>query len=578
MKQQVKIRYQFALVLLLGLVCGVISYPQLVKYIPPVFNVFDALKVSKGLDLQGGIHLEYAADVSQIESAKVNDALVAAEAVIERRVNAFGVGEPLVQLSRSGTEHRIIVELPGIKDIEQAKKMIKETPFLEFREGSEGVLSADDEKQLDMLNESSEDKAQSILARVKQGEDFATLATQFSQDPGSKDTGGEYDFAKKGYYVGTFDGATFDPAFQKGTVYASLVETEFGWHIIKKLDERGEGDEREVKVAHILLRKYTYADFPSLAWKATGLSGKHLKNAFVDFQSQGIGSPQIALQFDDEGAGLFAEITKRNVGKGVAIVLDGLPITDTNGDGKIDGTDPPYAPVIQQEIVGGQAVITGNYTMQEANDLVKRLNEGALPVPITLVGQQSVDASLGESALRESLFAGLVGLGAVALFMVFYYRLLGVVAVLALLLYSAMLLTIFKLSVFTPFAITVTLSGIAGFILSIGIAVDANVLIFERTREELSYGKGVIRSIKEGFRRAWPSIRDGHVSTLITTVILIALGTGFVKGFAVILALGVLLSLFTAVVLVRITTTFLAGDWMERHPKLLVSPKKRLDE
>jgi preprotein translocase subunit SecD len=161
--------------------------------------------------------------------------------------------------------------------------------------------------------------------------------------------------------------------------------------------------------------------------------------------------------------------------------------------------------------------------------------------------------------------------------MVFYYRLLGVVAVLALLLYTAMLLTLFKLSVFTPFAITVTLSGIAGFILSIGIAVDANVLIFERTREELSYGKGVQRSIKEGFRRAWPSIRDGHVSTLITTFILIGLGTGFVKGFAVILALGVLLSLFTAVVLVRITTTFLAGEWMERHPRLLVSPKKPLE-
>ncbi|MFZ3032350.1 MAG: peptidylprolyl isomerase, partial [Candidatus Moraniibacteriota bacterium] len=310
MKQQVKIRYQFALVLLLGLVCGVISYPQLVKYIPPVFNVFDALKVSKGLDLQGGIHLEYKADVSQIDSAKVSDALTAAEAVIERRVNAFGVGEPLVQLSRSGTEHRIIVELPGIKDIEQAKKMIKETPFLEFREGSEGVLSTEDQGQLDALNTSNKGKAESILKRVQGGDDFTALATQFSEDPGSKDKGGEYDFAKKGYYVETFDAAAFDPTFRQGAVYPSLIETEFGWHILKKLDERGAGDEREIKVAHILFRKYTYADFPSLAWKATGLSGKHLKNAYVDYQSQGIGSPQIALQFDDEGSQLFAEITK----------------------------------------------------------------------------------------------------------------------------------------------------------------------------------------------------------------------------------------------------------------------------
>jgi preprotein translocase subunit SecD len=285
----------------------------------------------------------------------------------------------------------------------------------------------------------------------------------------------------------------------------------------------------------------------------------------------------VLLQFDSEGTALFADITKRNIGKGLAIVLDGLPITDTNGDGVIDKLDPPYAPIIQGEIVGGQAVITGNYTMQQANNLVKRLNEGALPVPITLVGQQSVDASLGQSALKQSLRAGLIGLGAVAVFMILYYRFLGVIAVFALLLYTAMLLAIFKLSTFTPFAITVTLSGIAGFILSIGIAVDANVLIFERTREELSYGKGVVKSIHEGFRRAWPSIRDGHVSTLITTIILIGSGTGFVKGFAIILALGVLLSLFTAVVLVRVTMDFLIGDWMERHPKLLVSPKKLLE-
>lgn len=562
MKQQIKIRYQFGLVLLLGLVCGVISYPQAVKFIPPVFNVLNGLEVNKGLDLQGGIHLEYKADVSQIESEKVNDALTAAEAVIERRVNAFGVGEPLVQLSRSGAEQRIIVELPGIKDIEQAKKMIKETPFLEFRESSDGAISTEEQTQLDQLNDSSRGKAESILKRALEGEEFATLATQFSQDPGSKDQGGDLDFVKSGAFLPEFDKVLFDPSFQSGTVYPQLVETQFGWHIIKKIEERGEGDEREVRGAHVLFRQYTPNDFPKLAFKTTGLSGKNLKNAYVDYQSQGVGSPQIALQFDDEGTQLFAEITKRNIGKPVAIFLDDEIISQ---------------PTVQNEIIAGQAVITGDFTMQEANDLVKRLNEGALPVPITLVGQQSVDASLGEVALKQSLFAGLIGLAAVAVFMIFYYRLLGVVAVFALLLYTAMLLTLFKLSVFTPFAITVTLSGIAGFILSIGIAVDANVLIFERTREELSYGKGVIRSIKEGYRRAWPSIRDGHVSTLITTVVLIGLGTGFVKGFALILALGVLLSLFTAVVLVRITTTFLAGDWMERHPWLLVSPKKPLD-
>lgn len=574
MKQQFKKRLQFGWVLVLGLVCGVIAYPSAVKFIPPLFVFLEGLQVNKGLDLQGGIHLEYEADVSQLAPEKQDEALAAAEAVIERRVNAFGVGEPLVQLSRSGSTQRIIVELPGVKDIEQAKKVIKETPFLEFREPA----GPEAEKQFDEVNAQKKSEAENLLIRVKAGEDFALLARQYSEDPGSQEKGGDLDFVKKGTFVPEFDDVVFSDSLKAEEVYPDLVESQFGWHIIKKFEERGEGEDREVRAAHILFLKRSIDQYPELAFVATGLTGKNLEDAYVDYQSQGIGSPQIALRFDDEGTELFAEITKRNIGRGVAIVLDGLPITDTNGDGVIDTLDPPYAPTIQQEIVGGQAVITGNYTMQEANDLVKRLNEGALPVPITLVGQQSVDASLGESALKQSLFAGLVGLGAVAVFMILYYRFMGVIAVFALLLYTAMLLSIFKLSVFTPFSITVTLSGIAGFILSIGIAVDANVLIFERTREELSYGKNVYKSLSEGFRRAWPSIRDGHISTLITTFILIGFGTGFVKGFAIILTLGVLLSLFTAVVLVRITTVFLTAEWMEKYPQWLVSPKKRLTE
>ncbi|OGI15305.1 MAG: protein-export membrane protein SecD [Candidatus Moranbacteria bacterium RIFCSPHIGHO2_01_FULL_54_31] len=567
MKQHTKKRLYFAEVLLLGLVCGIIAYPQAVKFIPPLFNAVEKLMVNEGLDLQGGIHLEYKADVSQVPSEQVSDALSAAEAVIERRVNAFGVGEPLVQLSRSGTEQRIIVELPGIKDIEQAKKMIKETPFLEFRELA--PEDSDAVKQFDTMNAAAKEQAQVILERARSGEDFGQLATEFSQDPGSKDKAGDLDFVTKGTFVPEFDAVIFDSNFKSGEVYPSLVESQFGWHIIKKIEERpaaasdgSEGDAREVRAAHILFIKRSIDQYPELQYVATGLTGKNLKKVSIDYQSQGIGSPQVALEFDSDGATLLAEISKRNVGKQLAIFIDHEIFS---------------APTIQQELLGGKAVVTSNFTSKTVNEYVKRLNEGALPVPIALVSQQSVDASLGQPALQKSLFAGLVGLGAVAIFMIFYYRFLGLIAVFALLLYTAMLLTIFKLSVFTPFAITVTLSGIAGFILSIGIAVDANVLIFERTREELSYGKGVAKSIKEGFRRAWPSIRDGHVSTLITTFILIGTGTGFVKGFAIILALGVLLSLFTAVVLVRVTMDFLIGEWMERHPRVLVSPKKLLE-
>ncbi len=557
MKQNEKIRWQFAGVLGLALVSGIIAYPKVFSYLPfpNAAGIEEGLKVNLGLDLQGGIHLEYAADTSQIETGKKAEALQAALSVVERRVNAFGVGESVIQLSKSGSEDRIIVELPGVKDIEEAKKMLKETPFLEFRESNEDELSG----QIVQVNEESKKQAEDVLFKAKSGEDFATLATTYSQDPGSKDKGGDLDFAKRGMFVPEFDEVIFKDDFAAGTVYPELVESDYGWHIIRKTEERGEGDAKEVRAAHILLPKQSIDMVPDeYRYKTTGLSGKNLKNATVDYQGQGFGMPQVSIQFDAEGAKLFAELTKRSIGKPIAIFLDGEVVS---------------APTVQNEITDGRAVITGNFTLEETKELVRRLNEGALPVPITLVGQQSIDASLGEGALRQSIFAGLIGLLAVSVFMVLYYRFLGLGAVFALLMYSAMLLAIFRLSSYTPFPITLTLSGIAGFILSIGIAVDANVLIFERTREELSYGKSVRKSLEEGFHRAWPSIRDGHVSTLITTVVLMVLGTGFVKGFAVILALGVLLSLFTAVVLVHTWLRFVVGDWAEGRKGLLVAPK-----
>lgn len=554
MRQLQKIRLHFAGVVLLAVFSTLIAYPRVVVFWPAAESFLNRAKINLGLDLQGGIHLEYAADTKEIDSGKTQDALNAAVAVIERRVNAFGVGEALVQLSRSGDEHRIIVELPGVKDIEQAKQMIKETPFLEFREPA----GPEAQNEIDAYNAQSQSQALAVLHEAKSGADFAKLAETWSQDPGSKNEGGVLDFARRGNYLEAFDDVVFNPDFKTGSVWPEVVETSFGWHVIKKLDERGTGDEREVKVAHVLLPKYSLSMFPDKEYKPTGLSGKNLKDAVVDYRTQGVGSPQIALRFDDEGARLFADLTKRSIGKPIAIFLDGEIIS---------------APVVQSEILDGRAVITGNFTMPEATALVKRFNEGALPVPITLVGQQSVDASLGTVALHQSLIAGFIGLAAVSVFMLLFYRFLGFIAVLALLLYSAMLLTLFKLSAFTPFPITLTLSGIAGFILSIGIAVDANVLIFERTREELAFGKNVRTALTEGFRRAWPSIRDGHVSTLITTVILIGMGSGFVKGFAIILALGVVLSLFTAVILVRSMIAFLLTDWLVRHPALLVTPK-----
>lgn len=557
MKIRQKMRLQFGMVLGLALVAGVFAYPQVAKYTPQkVQDVLNAPKINLGLDLQGGIHLEYAVDVSQIDPAKKVDALESSLAVIERRVNAFGVGEPLVQLAKSGNEDRIIVELPGVKDVEEAKKMLKETPTLEFKEEASPETAA----MFDKSNADSKVAAQAALVRAKNGENFESLAKELSQDPGSKDKGGDLDFAKKGQFVPEFDNVLFDPSFKVGDVWSDLVESQFGLHIIKKVEERGEGDAKEVRGEHILFRKQTIDMYPELAWTKTGLTGKNLQDARVEYANQGLSNPQVAVKFDDDGTKLFADLTKKNLGKRMAILIDGQIVS---------------APTVQSEITNGQAVITGNFTQKEAKTLVSRLNEGALPVPITLVGQQSVSASLGEESLHKSLFAGMVGVVLVIIFMIFYYRFLGLVAAFALVLYTALLVTVFKFSSYTPFGITLTLSGIAGFILSIGMAVDANVLIFERVWEEIKNGKSLPKSIEEGFRRAWPSIRDGNSSTMLTCFILIWLGTGFVKGFAVILLIGVIFSMFTAIVLTKTILRFVLGDWIQKR-MWLIAPKRKM--
>lgn len=555
-----KIKFQFAMVLVLAIFACLISYPRVIQSIDPVYNLLQKSKINLGLDLQGGLRLEYRADLSNIEENKKNDALQATQDVIERRINAFGVGEPLVQTAFSGGEQRITVELPGIENIEEAKKMIKETPFLEFKEEkTEEELNKDLEeiaKVFEPFNNKAKENALEILSQAQSGKDFSELAKEHSQDPGSKEYGGDLDFVKKGTFVKEFDEVLFEKNLQNGEIYPELVETQFGWHIIKKMEEKGDGSDKEVHAQHILFSKKTPDMTPDLNYKATELTGKNLESADVLFRDQGLSRPQVQLNFDGEGVKLFSDITKRNIGKTIAIYLDNNIVS---------------APVVQTEITNGEAVITGDFTTEEAKDLKRKLNEGALPVPITLVSQQSVGASLGKISLEKSLKAGIFGLILVAIFMIFYYRFFGLIAAVALLIYAAMMVSIFKLSgTLSDWPITLTLSGIAGFILSVGMAVDANILIFERIKEELRSGRSLDGAINEGFLRAWPSIRDGNYSTLITSMILVWIGTGFIKGFAVILIIGVLLSMFTAIVLVKTMLQFLAGKWLEKRIWLIL--------
>jgi protein-export membrane protein SecD len=397
------------------------AFPFMAK---PVSSLFSRFPYRLGLDIQGGTHLVYQADVSHISSADYASSMEAVRDVIERRVNLFGVAEPLVQVERSGLDWRLIVELAGIKDINSAIRLIGETPYLEFRE------------------ERPEGERNAILEAQKKGE-------RLYEDP---------------YFI------------------------------------------------------------------PTKLTGSHVKSARVDFDPTTY-QPQVSLELTDEGAKLFAEITKRNVEKRLAIYLDGAPIS---------------APVVREEITGGKAQITGKFTPEEAKALAGRLNAGALPVPITLIAQQSVGASLGEESLARSLEAGIIGFTAVVIFMLLWYRLPGLLAVLALLLYVAITIALFKL-----IPVTFTVAGIAGFILSIGMAVDANILIFERMKEELRQNKGLKESIQDGFGRAWTSIRDSNVSSLITSAILYWFGTSSVQGFALTLFIGVLISMFSAISVTR---------------------------
>jgi protein-export membrane protein SecD len=552
-----KTRITIVFIVLLAVVVGLISYPKAVQKIPFLYNIFNKKKINLGLDLQGGIHLEYTADVSNVDKNKISESLQGAQDVIERRINAFGVGEPLVQSARSGGEYRIIIELPGIKNIEDAKKKIKETPFLEFKEEAGEADLKESNKIFDSMNAQSKKKADEILQKALKGENFEELAKANSQDPGSKDKGGDLEFVKKGTLVPEFDKVLFEGSLKNGEVYSQLVETQFGWHIIKFIESKGDGDNKEVHAEHILFAKRDASQFPEFKYKTTGLSGKNLKSASVVFANQGLSDPEISIKFDAEGTKIFADLTKRNIGKTIAIYLDGEVLS---------------APRVQAEITTGDAVITGTFTIDEAKELARNLNEGALPVPLILVSQQSIEASLGEASLKQSLNAGMIGLALVVIFMLLYYRYLGLIASLALLIYTGIMISLFKLLGFT-----LTLSGIAGFILSIGMAVDANILIFERTKEEIRRGRGIQGALDEGFKRAWTSIRDGNVSTIITSLILIQMGTGFVKGFAVTLVVGVLVSMFTAVTISRTLIRFMVGEWV-KDKLWMIGVKKKSEE
>lgn len=409
------------------------SFKKDIKFNPNVvvqkLNLGNEIVFREGLDLKGGVRIVFKVAVDEVPFSQRDQALESAKTVIERRVNLFGVSEPLVQTQKVNNESRIIVELPGVTDVNQAIDLVGKTAKLTF------------------------------------WEKVATVSGSLPKD--------------------------------------------------YPINAAGIG-----------------------ALSKTELTGSDLTSSALVFDSK-TGNPQVQLKFSSNGAKKFGEITKRNVGKPLAIALDNVIIE---------------APNVNEPIFTGDAVISGNFTQESAKALSTQLNAGALPVSLSILEQHVVGPTLGVESLKKSLIAGVIGFVTIVVFMVFLYRKLGIIASLALILYTIFNLAVYKLSSLTPYGITLTLAGIAGLILSIGMAVDANILIFERIKEEQRLGKSRGTSIELGFAHAWTSIRDSNVSTLITCVILYSFGTGVIRGFALVLAIGVLISMFSAI---TITRTFL---------------------
>lgn len=458
------------LIVLLAVVSGIYCVPQYVNgginSINAKYNwklpQINAPDFKLGLDVKGGVRLEYQADLSKIEESKRDEVMEGLKDLIERRINVYGVAEPQIQTSG---ESRLIVELPGVESVQQAIEWIGSTPWLEFKE------------------QRPQEETDKIIAKIQE-----------------------------------VQGKTMEEAIQIPDYQLALENPYF---------------------------------------KNTELTGEYLSKAALSFD-QNTGSPIVDLQFNDEGAKIFEQITERNVGKPMAIYLDGQSIIDTNGDDKIDNSDI-YAPNIQQKITGGKAIITGITDVTEAKTIVKRLNEGALPVPLGQpISQQKIGPTLGAISLDQTLKAGFIGFLIVILFMIVYYRVPGILASLALTVYIGLLLAMFKL-----ISVTMSLAGIGGFILSVGMAVDANVLIFSRLKEELESGKSLASSIEEAFNRAWPAIRDGNFTTVVVGIILFIFGTSFVKGFATTLNIGIMVSMFSAIVVTKTFLRSLVGTKLE---------------
>ena len=492
--QQRDLTLLMVLTVLAGLAAWIVwpGNPGLSIHFGPL-NIDRAIKIHRGLDLQGGMQVVLAADPAPGQTIS-SDALAAAKAIVESRVNGLGVTEPLVQLA---PPDRIVVELPGIQDPDLAISTLRQTGLLEFVDAGRTLLQPG-----------------------------TVVRSSFRE-------------------TGEFGIPTPAPVV---TATPTIVATATSIPAATPEVAATEG------VTPTVTAEPTPSPTPSIRIFHTVITGQHLKTAQVGQDEYG--RPEIQFQLTDEGARIFASHTSSNVGKYLAIAMDGVIVSCAR---------------IDSAITEGSGRITGDFQLAEARSIVVQLRYGALPVPLKVIQNRTVGPTLGQDSVAKSTRAGIIGVIIVLLFMLVYYRLHGVVADIALVIYALVTFALFKL-----IPVTLTLPGIAGFLFSIGTAVDANILIFERMKEELRQGKRFSSAIQSGFDRAWTSIRDSNMSTFITCGILYWFGSNYgasmVKGFAVTLFLGVLVSMFTAITVTRtiIRALYALGGEKLRESKWLI--------
>jgi protein-export membrane protein SecD len=555
------------------------------------------LGLSLGLDLQGGSHLIYQAlnPETNLPEEITSDQMEALSKTIERRINSSGLGEPIIQIIG---EDRLLVQLPGIKDPGRAKSLIGETARLEFKHRTTDVPPKP------LTNIVAEDLI-SITADA-----ISTDKTLKSDDnPDSENTteyaeGVVFEFSEMGAIkfnevvadlqlsmVNAINSAELGqnpPAPARlGVNIEGAEPLRFetnGLQIVRLEQKDGEGNKFVIALPSspdgtsslsIEEAKAKLGTSPTVNFELSeghidediGLSGDDLDSAYPS-QHQSSGVPIVNIEFNERGTREFGELTtdiyakqqSTGVRDQIAIILDGNEL---------------IAPVVNSPITQGTAIIQGpDFTIERVKDLALLLESGRLPVPIQLIQERDVDAMLGADSLRKSVIAGITGLCLVLLFMILYYRVPGVMASISLLIYAIIVLAIFKM-----IPVTLTLSGVAAAILSIGMAVDANILIFERMKDEIRAGRTMLSSVNIGFNRAWPAIRDGNVSTLITCAILYwfsdQLGATIVQGFAITLAIGVMISMFTAITISRTFMRVIALTPLSRKTRLFIPSDSR---